>query len=508
MRRAILIGTFTLLVVGSIGALRPGSQHTAQMPPAWVDGGRPSAARGLDPTGRTPGRRGLLALLRNREFDRLGHLVESQQSQFEADARSERALAETLDAFGIADPSITPLLDEWVTSHPHAWAPLLVRSRHRLARAGDEGDDADETTTVEARRTALRSAIDDANAALELNHRLAQAYVTLIASTRASGDREASARFAGLGLAIAPASVVLRVQHATSLLPRWGGSYEAVAAFAKASQAFADQAPALRTLMGFADWDRGRALSRQRQFAEALASFDRAVATGDWWRFYRDRGETYVRMQRHAAALDDLDRAVALAPDEADAVTLRAEALAGLGRRSDALQAAQRAAELDPTNHELGWFRRHGAEDAVAQGWDFIRTHDLRAAIERYTWADELAGGHAEARYWRGRAYLQQNDSTHALADFEEAIHLDPHYVESYRRIDGILSQQKDWDGLTRLWSQYIELEPGSADGWVARSGAYHQKGDRSAALADAREACHLGNPASCDLVGRSSHGG
>jgi tetratricopeptide (TPR) repeat protein len=387
-----------------------------------------------------------------------------------------------------------------------------VRARHRLALADgeDDGDDGDETTTaqLEARRAALRLAIDDATAALELNRRLAQAYVTLIAATRASGDREASGRFAGLGLAIAPASVILRLQHAISLLPRWGGSYEAVAAFAASSQTWASQVPGLRALRGFADWDRGRVLSRQRQFAEALPYFDRAVATGDWWRFYRDRGETYVRMQRHEPALDDLDRATALAPAEPGTLALRGEALAGLGRRADALQSIQRAAELDPTDRELVWFRRHGAEDAVAQGWDFIRTHDLRAAVERYTWANDLAGGDAEALYWRGRAYLQQDDAKHALADFQEAIHLEPHHLESYRRIDQIFSQRKDWDAVARLWSRYIDVEPTSADGYVERSDAYRQKGDRTAAVADARQACQLGNATACEMAGRPAHGG
>jgi tetratricopeptide (TPR) repeat protein len=512
MRRTILVGTFALLVVASIGALRPASEHTAQMPPAWVDGGHPSAGPAPEGMPKALGKRGALALLRNREFDRLGQLVESQQTQFETEPRSERALAQTLDAFGIADPALTPLLDAWVTERPHDWAPLLVRSRHRiaLAEAGHGGDDADESSPSErdARRATLRPAVEDATAALALNHRLAQAYVTLITAARESGDREATGRFAGLGLAIAPASVFLRVQHATSLLPRWGGSYEAVAAFAQASQTYASQVPALHALLGFADWDRGRVLGRRRQFAEALTFLDRAVTTGDCWQFYRDRGETYVRMQRHEAAADDLDRAAALAPEEPDVLTLRAEALAGLGRRADALESARRAAELDPTNRELAWFRRHGAEDAVAQGWDFIRTHDLRAAIERYSWANDLAGGDVEALYWRGRAHLLQNDPTRALADFEEAIHTDPHHIESYRRADELLAQRKDWDAIARLWSRYIELDPSSGVGYVERSAAYRQKGDRSAALADARQACRLGNQAGCETVDRSAHGG
>jgi tetratricopeptide (TPR) repeat protein len=514
MRRGVLIGLLAALVVGSIGALRPASERLASWAPDWFDPGhdRPAPAAGPSSGTETPGRRGALQLLRAREFDRLTHLVESQQAAFEAEPRSERALAETIDAFWAADQTLTPLLDEWVSRQPRAWAPLLARAKHRVALAYAErgAKNADETAPeqFDAMHAALRPAIDDATAALELNRRLTQAYVALIVAARAYGDQEACGRLAGLGLAIAPASVPVRIQYAYCLLPRWGGSYRALDAFARASQTYANQAPALRALLGFVDWDRGRLLRHQRQFDEALGLFDSAIAAGESWRFYRDRGETYVRMQRYSAALDDLDRAVELSPEEPEALAVRAEALAGLGRRPDALATVQRAAELDPTNHELVWFRRHEAEAAVAQGWDFTRTQNLDAAIERYTWATDLAGGDADALYWRGRVYLQRNDATRALHDFEEAIRVNPRHIDSYRNVDWILAQRRDWDAIVQLWSRYIDLEPSSGDGYLERGGAYHHKGDQAAALADARQACQLGNPKACEVIGRSPNGG
>jgi hypothetical protein len=59
-----------------------------------------------------------LCLLRARNIHTLTRAIEERQRQTELDIRSERRTAGVHVAFDTADPTVTPLVDEWVATTP------------------------------------------------------------------------------------------------------------------------------------------------------------------------------------------------------------------------------------------------------------------------------------------------------------------------------------------------------------------------------------------------------
>jgi len=328
MRKGLVVVGLTAIVGGSIGYLRLMDEALpepagAGTPRAVSPTGRDTAAETSPPSvpAANAASGGLLEtqrLLRRHDFEALTRLVEAKQARLEQDVRWEDELGQAVAAFDVADPALTPLLDAWVVAQPDAWAPRLARARHRLAvaweRRGSKWAKDTSEEQVAGMRESLDEAIGDAREALRHNPKLTEAYRTLIKAAMGRGDPQACVRLAELGLAVAPASLRVRSALALCLLPRWGGSYDAVAALAREAQKYAGQNPALAALLGFVDWDRGCLARNDKKYDEAAALFTRALAAGEHASFYYDRADTYLRQKRYTEALADVARLLAMAP--------------------------------------------------------------------------------------------------------------------------------------------------------------------------------------------------
>jgi tetratricopeptide (TPR) repeat protein len=104
----------------------------------------------------------------------------------------------------------------------------------------------------------------------------------------------------------------------------------------------------------------------------------------------------------------------------------------------------------------------------------------------------------AEAYYWRGIVYEKMNRYDRALADFEEAVKLDPNHFDAHLQIDWLYARQHKWDAILPHWSRFLDLNPSHARAYLERGGAYYHKGDLNRALADTRRACELGSTEGC----------
>ncbi len=174
-------------------------------------------------------------------------------------------------------------------------------------------------------------------------------------------------------------------------------------------------------------------------------------------------------------------------------------------RPGEAIADVRLVAEMDPTSDDLAYYRRWELSVGERTGYQLLReTKDTLGAIRQLTASIQLTdGGNAALHYWRGRAYLTLDDAEHALADYERAITLDPRHIDSYRDIDYLLAKRGDWGRIVERWTRYIELEPMSGQAYLERGGALHHKGDQTAALADLRKACSLGEREACALAER-----
>jgi len=473
---------------------------------AHVPAKMPDAPTSPPPVQAAPGSRlEAQRLLRARDFPSLTRLVEAKEVRAEADVQHEDGIAHVVNAFNVADPALTRLLDEWVASNPESYAPWLARAQHLIAVAYDlrGGNYGNETSNQQFRDMdeVLRKAIADTGEALKRNAKLTHAYVLLIVMARTKGDQQACLGLADRAFAFAPASYAVRSAVACCLLPRWGGSYGALEAFAKESQGHLVENARLKALLGFVDWDRGRVAVQDQHYDQAVSLFTHALEAGDHWQFYESRADAESRQRRYTDALADVANALALRPEEPDVLVLRARVLAALGRRREALPDVMLVAEIDPKNKDLAWLRNSEVKAAVSYGRQLLDANDVSAALERFNWGMQLGGESADLLFWRGRAYLKRNEHERALQDFEAAVALDPRNVESYRNIDWLLAQRGRWDDIVGHWSKYIALEPLNGEAYLERGGAYHHKGDDRAARADVAKACGLGTQRACELM-------
>lgn len=383
--------------------------------------------------------RALVRALLARDFAGLSAQLEQVQGEFAAGQRSEVSVDLAFDALANNDPAHDALLTAWVKAQPDAYAPLLARGRYYLQLGLAWRVEGYARDVSVQQREQLRNAFDlaerDITAALALKPGLTVAYASLVQLSGTLGDDTALAEWTQRGLAVAPASYEIRKSRLYLLFPRWGGSYAEIDAFVEDTKTHVDENPALRGLLGFADYVRAFNLHRAGHCEEAIATLDQALAAGETAWLWKERGICQWRLGKFAAAVADLNRAVALYPQMARALYWRGSAYLSLGDADRAFEDFAMAVELDPfdyyANKDLGYEQSKRGLDAEAAasyrraltyrtdkadtwyqlGWtQLYRLKDAKAAAQASGHATRLASHRPRYQYLHARALYETRD--------------------------------------------------------------------------------------------------
>ena len=321
-------------------------------------------------------------LLLAKSYDVLDRVLAAYADSVRRDYRVEYRLFDAYEAFDVAMPSLEPLLTEWVQQRPKSEAALLARaSFFRASGWNARGAKYSEETTnqqFERMRDFFQRSVNDLVDAHHLEPNSIVAYRGMMSIATSQGDVAASRRMLDLALKIQPYSFVLRVAHMHNLLPRWGGSYEAMARFAEESAPYAKGNPRIKALRGFVDWDKGRVLEAAGKKGDAIEAYQRALQFGDFWQFRYERGTYYSRSDLNQEALEDLNSVLLQYPQNDDALSERATVEYELGRNAysgdqtvyytQAFRDIALAAALDPANNDyqkdLAFYRENIPEFA------------------------------------------------------------------------------------------------------------------------------------------------
>jgi tetratricopeptide (TPR) repeat protein len=305
-------------------------------------------------------------LLLTRSYDTLDLVLSAYADSVVRDYRLEYRLFDAYAAFDVPFPSLEPVLSEWVERQPTSAAALLARGTY-LTAAGWKARGHKFAGQTSRRQfvgmaTYFRRAAADFTAALRLAPNSIVAYRGLMSISMNESDSAASRELLDRGLKIQPYSFRLRAFYIETLLPRWGGSYEAMMRFAEESAPYADRNPRIRALGGYVDWDRGRVLEKAGRKAEAIKAYGRAMQFGDLWLFRFERGELYFYADQNKEAAEDLTRVLVQYPQHADALYERSWVTYVMGidasepaKGADFVQAfedIEMSVALDPTDED------------------------------------------------------------------------------------------------------------------------------------------------------------
>jgi tetratricopeptide (TPR) repeat protein len=119
---------------------------------------------------------------------------------------------------------------------------------------------------------------------------------------------------------------------------------------------------------------------------------------------------------------------------------------------------------------------------------------DSDHAIADYTQAIVINPRSAIAYFNRGSIFETKGERERAIADFSKAIGLAPRDAEAYVRRGVIYQATGDSDRAIADYSKAIEIDPRQAEAYVRRGIVYRMNGDGDSAISDYDKASNSGN--------------
>ena len=259
-------------------------------------------------------------------------------------------------------------------------------------------------------------------------------------------------------------------------------------------------------------------LAGRRSFSEpeqvdctkALADFDKVIQLdAKHAKAYLERGRVHALTGTLDQAIADFADAYRLDPKNAEAHYRRGLALSQQQRVAEANQEFVVAAKLHPffhqrvsnptharlalhpvspptsaeaadeapalKSHELGLAALRKGEAAALAGETEQATKSLDAAIEALTAAIQADSKNADARFYRGVAYVRTNQPGSAEEDLRQALQLRRDFWQAYLYLARLSWEKGGEDGVQQAASfakQAAQLAPGSAEAqrWLARA--------------------------------------
>lgn len=448
-------------------------------------------------------------LLTNRLYADVQARLESYQQAFEEDYTYEARVWAAFSAFDCADPSLGAYLTEWITRSPKSPLAYAARARYYLRAGWESRGHGWASETSEGQFVGMEKyftlAKKDIETALSLNPRLTFCHSMAIQIATNYGDNVSSKMLLNQALKVHPEALEIRVRYMWSLTPRWGGSYDAMEAFATESEGYLERNPRLRVLRGCIPSDKGDMLHIQTRDADALGYFDEALRFGERASFYTQRGDSYYALKDYDRALEDYEAALGLAWQDASLLRSKAQALIKLQRMDEARHVLSMAQQIDPStaaaNRGEKAIKTAESYDHHKRAYELSQEGKYAGAIEEYTAAISSRPDDSQLYANRGTVYLQLGKMQEAIDDLRRATDGDPNDDRSYYNLGWIYLSQGKYELAREMNTKAIGINREYGYAYLNRSNALAKLGRTDEATQDLRRACDLGIRQACDFL-------
>jgi len=363
----------------------------------------------------------LLAMLRNQEYKELTAILEQKQQEYEQGVGADVDVSTAFSAFSTNAPEDSQYLDEWIAAFPNSFSPYHARGEYYESIGWKWRGGAFSNKTVQWRFNKMRDfhakASVDYEQALQINPKLVTIYSNLISLSKAGYGDKVEREYLRKGLAIDPASYVVRKSYLFNLMPRWGGSYQQIDAFIEDTSHYVGSNPKLKPLLGFRYYIEAFNADKKQQYQKAITLMDKALEKGDKNWFYKRRADAYYKIEDYDSAMQDYNKAIEMWPSSVSALIGRARTYKRLKQMDKVLPDLNLAIKLAPYNRVALWDR--GALLEKEEKYD--------AALADYTAALYYHEDVAGLWFDRGRIILRQFKDNHRAIEFlAKAAELEP----------------------------------------------------------------------------------
>src|SRR5262245_6533826 len=208
---------------------------------------------------------------------------------------------------------------------------------------------------------------------------------------------------------------------------------------------------------GWAFFQSGDLKSAQREFSNAL------VAAPTFYPAETSLGYVELAQKDPKAALPHFDRVLERERNDVPALVGRGQSMLALNRESDALVSFEAALAADPSlsdvSRRVAVLKFRGVEQNIARARQLARQGKVDEALEAYTAA--IANSPDSPFLYRETAVLerQKGNTDAALADFRNAVALDPTDARSLAQIGEILDGTGDLEGAAKAYGDSLTIE-------------------------------------------------
>jgi tetratricopeptide (TPR) repeat protein len=271
-------------------------------------------------------------------------------------------------------------------------------------------------------------------------------------------------------------------------------------------------------------YNRGNAHHARGDLDRALADYTQALALNpeNVWAF-GNRARTYWERGEVSQAIRDYSHVLHLEPDNLQARIDRAAALADLGRLDEALADYNQALQgVRSSRRERGAESPEPEASAVFHSGSGLAAYsaalcarlflergqvhgrlgnheqaiaDFTESLNHATTSSAGSGPAGEddprvsamvlALHHRGRAHLDRGDREQALADFNQALQLDPGFAPLYFSRGQLHALRRDPGRALADFSQALQLDPQYREAYLHRANLHAERGDQAQASAD-----------------------